>query len=105
MNSDIEILIAEDSATQAEQLRFLLEDKGYTVTVTSNGKEALAAANVRKPTLIISDIVMPEMDGYTLCKKIKTDEKLKDIPVIIVTSLMNLQDIVMGLECGADNFI
>lgn len=105
MSQNIEIVIAEDSPTQAEQLRFLLEDKGYTVILTKNGKEALAAVKARKPTLVISDIVMPEMDGYALCKAIKSDEKLKDLPVIIVTSLMNLQDIVMGLECGADNFI
>ena len=104
-NSDIEVLIAEDSRTQAEQLRFLLEEHGYKVTATANGKEALEAAQAQKPSLVISDIVMPEMDGYELCKAIKSDEKLKDIPVILVTTLSDAQDVIRGLECGADNFI
>ncbi|MDP4027920.1 MAG: response regulator [Gallionella sp.] len=104
-NHSIGILIAEDSRTQAEQLAFLLEQQGYRVTVAANGKLALQAAQAQKPTLVISDIVMPEMDGYELCKAIKSDEKLKDIPVILVTTLSDARDVIRGLECGADNFI
>lgn len=100
-----DILIVEDSPTQAEQLNHLLSENGYTVRVAGNGKEALAAACQRKPILIISDILMPEMDGYTLCKQIKSDGKLKDTPVILVTSLSTPQDVLKGLQCGADNFI
>jgi PAS domain S-box-containing protein len=100
-----EILIAEDSRTQAEQLRFLLEEQGYQVTTTANGKEALDAAQARKPALLVSDIVMPELDGYGLCRAIKSDEKLRDIPIILVTSLADPHDVIRGLECGADNFI
>lgn len=99
------ILIAEDSRTQAEQLAFLLEQHGYQVTIAADGKQALQAAQAQKPALVISDIVMPEMDGYELCKAIKADEKLKDIPVILVTTLSDAQDVIRGLECGADNFI
>jgi PAS domain S-box-containing protein len=105
MNNNLDILIAEDSRTQAEQLSFLLEQHGYRVTIAANGKLALLAAQAQKPTLIISDIVMPEMDGYELCRAIKSDEKLKDIPVILVTTLSDAQDVIRGLECGADNFI
>lgn len=101
----VKILIAEDSRTQAEQLRFLLEQHGYQVTITADGKQALQAAMAEKPALVISDIVMPEMDGYELCKAIKSDKILKDIPVILVTSLFNSHDVILGLECGADNFI
>ncbi|TAN49765.1 MAG: PAS domain S-box protein [Methylococcaceae bacterium] len=104
-NTDIEILIAEDSRTQAEQLRYLLEQQGYQVTVAANGRAALAAAQARKPALLISDIVMPELDGYGLCRAIKSDDTLKDIPIILVTSLSDPHDVVDGLECGADNFI
>lgn len=103
--SNIEILIAEDSPTQAEKLRYLLEEHSYRVRVTPNGKEALAAARLQKPTLIISDVMMPEMDGFVLCGEIKRDEQLKDIPVILLTSLSDIRDIMKGLECGADNFI
>jgi len=104
-NENVEILIAEDSPTQAEQLQYLLAEQGYRVTVAANGKRALDAARKSKPTLIISDVVMPEMDGYAFCSAVKTDPNLKDVPVIIVTSLTSVQDIVQGLECGADNFI
>jgi diguanylate cyclase (GGDEF)-like protein len=100
-----EILIAEDSPTQAEKLRYLLEEDGYSVIAVANGKEALAAAWRHKPTLIVSDVMMPEMDGYTLCREIKRAEELKDIPVILLTSLSDIRDIMKGLECGADNFI
>ncbi len=101
----IEILIAEDSPTQAEQLRRLLENHGYGVTVAANGKEALEAALKRQPALVVSDIIMPEMDGYALCKAIKSEEKLKDIPVVLLTQLSTPEDVIKGLQCEADNFI
>src|SRR5712691_5471415 len=101
----VEILVAEDSPTQAEQLKHLLTEQGYAVMVATNGKQALAAAHQRKPTLIISDVVMPEMDGYAFCKEIKSQAELKDVPVILLTSLSSAQDVIKGLECGADNFI
>ena len=103
--SHAEILIAEDSPTQAEKLRYLLEEDGYSVIAVSNGRQALAEAHRRKPTLIVSDVVMPEMDGYALCREIKRTEELKNIPVVLLTSLSDIRDIMKGLECGADNFI
>jgi len=102
---NVEVLVAEDSRTQAEQLKYLLEEAGYAVAVTADGRQALAAARARKPTLIISDIVMPETDGYSLCRQIKSDEELKDVPVVLVTELSTPRDVLKGLECGADNFI
>lgn len=105
MNNDVEILVVEDSLTQAELLKHMLEQHDYSVSVAYNGREALALLNKSKPTIVISDIVMPEMDGYQLCKHIKTDEKLKDIPVILLTALSDPGDVLKGLECGADNFI
>ena len=101
----IEILAVEDSPTQAEQLRYLLEEGGYAVVVASNGLQALDAVRRRKPSLIISDIVMPQMDGYQLCREIKSDAQLRDIPVVLITSLSSPQDVIKGLECGADSFI
>jgi signal transduction histidine kinase len=100
-----EILIAEDSPTQAGKLRYLLEGKGYAARVAGNGRLALEAIRRRKPHLVLSDIVMPELDGYGLCHALKSDPALRDIPVILVTSLIDPEDIVRGLECGADNFI
>ena len=100
-----EILIAEDSPTQAGKLRYLLEGKGYVARVAGNGRLALESIRQRKPHLVLSDIVMPELDGYGLCHALKSDPALRDIPVILVTSLIDPGDIVRGLECGADNFV
>ena len=99
------ILIAEDSPTQAEQLEHLLVTNGYTVAVVGNGQEALEAVRKEKPTLIISDIMMPAMDGYELCRSVKSEPGLKDIPVMLLTSLSDPADIIRGLLCAADNFI
>ncbi|MDD5035635.1 MAG: EAL domain-containing protein [Methylococcaceae bacterium] len=104
-NGKTRILVVEDSRTQAQQLSMLLEQHGYQVTVAINGKQAFEVMRLQKPTLVISDVVMPEMDGYELCKSIKSDEQLKDIPVILVTALSDSQDVIRGLVCGADNFI
>jgi signal transduction histidine kinase len=102
---EVEILIVEDSPTQAERLRRLIQSMRYNARVAPNGRLALEAIRERKPHLVLSDIVMPEMDGYTLCRAIKADPELRDIPVILVTSLMDPKDIIRGIECGADNFI
>jgi signal transduction histidine kinase len=100
-----EVLIAEDSLTQAEKLKYLLEEQDYAVTAVTNGKQALEAARKHPPSLIISDIVMPEMDGHTLCKEIKADKTLQNIPVILLTSLSGVEEVLKALECGADGFI
>jgi signal transduction histidine kinase len=102
---EIEILIVEDSPTQAERLRRLIQSVRYKARVAANGRLALEAIRERKPHLVLSDIVMPEMDGYELCSAIKTDSALREIPVILVTSLTDPKDIIRGIECGADNFI
>jgi signal transduction histidine kinase len=100
-----EILIVEDSPTQAERLRYLLEESGYTVRVAGDGAAAFAAVRDRLPALVITDVVMPGMDGYELCKAIKSDDELGDVPVILLTSLAQPEDVVRSLACGADNFI
>ena len=99
------ILVVEDSNVQAKKIKFLLEENGLNVTLAPNGKDALQSALAEKPLLIISDIVMPEMDGYELCAAMKSEEKLKDIPIILLTSLRDPLDIIKGLQAGADNFI
>lgn len=101
----VEIVIAEDSPTQAHRLRFILEKHGYKVTHAANGRLALEAIRLRRPTLVISDVVMPEMDGYELCRRIKADAALSEVPVILVTALSDPGDVIRGLECRADNFI
>jgi two-component system sensor histidine kinase/response regulator len=102
---DNEILIVEDSPTQAERLRRFIQSKGYQVRVASNGHIALGLIRERQPQLVLSDIIMPEMNGYELCRALKADPALREIPVILLTALNDPKDIVRGIECGADNFI
>jgi DNA-binding response OmpR family regulator len=99
------ILVVEDSRTQAESLRHILEKKGYTVALATNGRDALEQIRSSQPDLVLTDIVMPEMDGYELCHRIKTDRNLQSVRVIMVTQLFDPVDVVKGLEAGADNFI
>ena len=101
----VKILIAEDSPTQARHLQHILEKHGYQVIVAINGRLALETAKHFAPSVIISDVVMPEMDGYELSRRVKADPELRNIPVILVTTMSDPQDVIRGLESGADNFV
>ncbi|PWR75530.1 response regulator [Methanospirillum stamsii] len=104
-NPLLQILIVEDNRTQAEYLRHLLEKKGHMVTITNNGFEALENIGSINPDIILTDVMMPDMDGFTLCKKLKQSEVTSHIPIILVTHLYSPVDVIKGLEAGADNFI
>lgn len=99
------ILIVEDSATQAMLLKHLLEDKGYEVTTAASGTEALVVLKSLTPALIISDIVMPEMDGFELTRAIKLDPAIAGIPVILLTALSDPEDVIRGLEAKVDFYL
>lgn len=99
------ILIVEDSSTQAFEVQGFLEKEGFAVFIAHTGKDALKIIKTRKPSIIISDIVMPEMDGYELCKTIKGDDELKNIPFILLTDLSDTNDVIKGLSANADDFI
>ena len=100
-----DILIVEDSRTQAIGLKFLLKEHGFNVRVAYDGVQALAAVAEQEPALIVSDIVMPEMDGYELCRNLRSDPETKHIPIILLTALSELTDVIKALENGADNFV
>jgi signal transduction histidine kinase len=99
------ILVAEDSPTQADHLRLLLEGEGYRVYVVANGREGLGRVQLTQPDLIISDVVMPEMDGFAFCQAVKSDARTKRIPFVLLTERNTPADFVKGLQHGADNFI
>src|ERR1044071_9773636 len=99
------ILIVEDSPTQREHLQYILEERGFVTVAASDGKEALELISRQKPALVITDVTMPEMDGYELCRRIRMDDSLQRVPVILLTALSDPEDVFKGLECGADNFI
>ena len=99
------VLIVEDSRTQAERLRYYLERNGFAVCCAVNGREALAQLRERLPALVVSDVVMPEMDGYELCREIRRDPALVDLPVILLTALTGATDVIDGLASGATDFL
>ena len=99
------IMAVEDSRVQAKKLKNLFDSNNLNNNMYSNADDAFAAALENAPVLVISDIVMPGMDGYEFCSKLKSHPTLKEIPVILLTSLCDPLDIIKGLQSGADNFI
>jgi two-component system, sensor histidine kinase and response regulator len=97
------ILVVEDSMTQAHMMRTVLESDGFKVDVAPNAELALEKHAANDYKLVLSDVMMPGMSGYDLCRKIKSSGK--DVPVVLVTALSELKDLVEGLRSGADNFI
>ena len=101
----ITILVVEDSRTQAEILKSTLEKHGYAVLLAENGRAGLEVLEKTRPDLIISDVVMPVMDGYEFCRTVKSNDRLRDIPLILLTMLMDNKDVIYAMVSGADNFI
>jgi diguanylate cyclase (GGDEF)-like protein len=99
------VLIVEDSRTQAQRLRYYLERNGFAVCAAVNGREALDQLKDSLPALVVSDVVMPEMDGYELCRRIRRDAELVDLPVILLTALTGATDVIDGLASGATDFL
>ncbi len=100
-----EILLVEDSEVESLMLKRLLAEKGYGVRVARNGAEGLSEARRHKPDLIISDIMMPVMDGFRMCGEIKRDDGLKQVPVMLLTRLIEVKEVIRGLESGAETYV
>lgn len=99
------IVIAEDSRVQGKVLQQRLIAAGYDAHVGLNGELALKLVQEHKPEIVVSDIEMPKMTGYELCNAIKTSDELRHIPVILLSTLSEAEDIIRGLAAGADNYI
>jgi PAS domain S-box-containing protein len=99
------ILIVEDSRLQAEALARVLNREGYVVTAARDGVEGLSRLAETKPDLVISDVWMPNMNGYDFCRAVKKDVNLRGIPLILLTTLSDTADIVNGLVAGADYYL
>lgn len=107
MNDDNKktILVVDDTPLQAIMLRRVLVQANYDVLTAKNGAEALEFLKKQKFALVITDVNMPIMDGFKLCRIIKTDLNLRSTPVIICTVLASPEDLIKGIEAGADNYI
>src|SRR4051812_29964865 len=99
------ILIVEDSITQAEFLRSLLEREGFTVESALDGESALAILESSNFDLVVTDVVMPGISGYDLCRQIKRLSGKEHVPVVLLTYLNDPLDILHGIQCGADNYV
>jgi sigma-B regulation protein RsbU (phosphoserine phosphatase) len=99
------LLVVEDSRIQAKVLANKLTAAGFDVRTAENGRLGLELIQQKRPTLVISDIEMPEMTGYELCRTVKNDPALRTIPFILLSTLADAQDIIKGLHCGADNYV
>ena len=105
MKQKEKILIVEDSPTQTMVLKLGLEQYGFEVITAKDGIEGAGKVYSLSPDLIISDIMMPELNGYQFCRLIKNDSKVNQIPVILLTNLGQQQDRFWGEEAGADNYV
>ncbi len=99
------ILVVEDEPTIREILAFQLEHLGYGVLQAKDGEEAVSHLEHEQPDLVITDVDMPNMDGFQLCEYIKQDPTMRLIPTVIVTALDSPEDYIKGVELGADDFI
>jgi PAS domain S-box-containing protein len=103
--SPVHVLIVENIVAQAQMLSHILEEEGYRVSLADNGQSALEMTAALQPALVVSGVKIPEMSGYELCRQIKADPALRQIPVILVTSLADPNEVLLGLQCGADSFV
>ncbi len=99
------ILIVEDEKDIIEVLRYYLEKENYRVHVAQDGFNALELASKIIPNLILLDLMLPRLDGIETCRRLKADERLRDIPVIMVTAKAEEADKIKGLEIGADDYV
>ena len=99
------ILVVDDLTANRELLQALLTDEGYRVTVAADGEEALASIARERPDLILLDILMPKVDGYEVCRRLKADPDTRLVPVVLVTGLTEVDCRIRGLQVGADDFM
>jgi adenylate cyclase len=105
MRTPARILIADDQPMNVDILQTRLTVHGYEIFTATDGEEALAAARAQQPDLILLDIMMPKIDGIEVCRRLKGDAALPFMPIIMVTAKTDSQDIVAGLEAGADEYL
>lgn len=99
------ILVIDDDEAVNELVRINLEIAGYQVISAKDGISGFAAAKQEKPDLIILDVMMPDVDGYTVAKRIRENQTIKDIPIIMLTALGMLDDKVKGFDIGVDDYL
>jgi diguanylate cyclase (GGDEF)-like protein len=105
MNSDKTILIVDDSKLNIQVLSDILKEKSYRIASARSGMMALEFVNMNKPDLMLLDIMMPEIDGFEVCRRLKADPESANIPIIFISGLDKSKDIVKGFKAGAVDYI
>jgi len=98
------VMIADDSFESVELLNAVLSEQGYEIIIAFDGEEALTKACVEKPDLLLLDIMMPKVDGYEVCRRLKADPNTARIPILILTARGDIPDRVKGLDLGAEDY-
>lgn len=99
------VMVVDDSVTLREMIADLLKGRGLNVTVASDGVEALEQIKTNRPDLVVLDIVMPRMNGYEVCRRLKSDPKTQSLPVVMCSSKSEEFDRYWGMKQGADAYI
>jgi adenylate cyclase len=99
------ILVVDDDPDQREIMCWRLATQGYKTIMAADGEEALATARAQLPDLIMLDATMPRLDGFEVCRRLKADASFPFTPIIMVTALAAVEDVVAGLEAGADEYL
>jgi len=105
MSQKAKVLIVDDEPNNVDFLEQALEDSGYQLITATNGQEALNKIQSEQPDLILLDLNMPVMDGFTVLAKVKEDPNLRDIPVIIISSEHESKSVVKGIKQGAEDYL
>jgi CheY-like chemotaxis protein len=99
------ILVVDDEARVREMLEFRLRLFGYEVLLAANGREALALASKEQPDLVLLDVMMPELDGFQVCTRLKQGEETKGIPVVMLTARADAKDVTRAFSSGAADYV
>jgi DNA-binding response OmpR family regulator len=103
--ADCRILIVDDSPASISALMAILRQRGYQISVATDGRKAIDALVSIRPDLILLDVMMPEVDGFETCKQIKASTQWREIPIIFLTAQTDPGDIVRGFELGAVDYV
>lgn len=105
MHQPAKILIVDDEPFNIDTLEQELDDLGYATVNAANGRQALAQVAAAAPDLILLDIMMPEMDGFQVLSRLKTEPAWRDIPVIVISAMTDLASVVKGIKLGAEDYL